>query len=153
MKKLAIGISLLFCLNAMSQSVPKNIESAFKKQYPSAMDAEWTNYSTSYEIVFSEKDVYKTAIFDKAGNWIKTTSQVDAEIVPQPVMKYITNKFGDAAFDSAEFIETKNLNYYNITVIDEEGETSSLTLDATGKIVTVASEIIEDEETEEDDEE
>lgn len=148
MKKLAIGISLLFCLNAMSQSVPKNIESAFKKQYPSAMDAEWTTYSTSYEIVFSEKDVYKTATFDKTGVWIKTTSQVDAESIPQPVMNYVTNKFGDAAFDSAEFIETKTLKYYNITVIDNEGETSYLTLDATGKIVTVANEVLEEEDEE-----
>tara|TARA_B110000503_G_C7154339_1_gene416629 strand:+ start:597 stop:1055 length:459 start_codon:yes stop_codon:yes gene_type:complete len=152
MKKLAIGISLLFCLNAMSQSVPKNIESAFKKQYPSAMDTEWTSYLNSYEIVFSEKDIYKTAILDIAGNWIKTISQVDAENIPQPVMTYVTNKFGDAAFDSAEFIETKTLKYYNITVIDEEGETSYLTLDATGKIVTVANEVLE-EEAEEDDEE
>ena len=151
MKKLALGISLLFCLNAMSQSIPKNIESAFKKQYPSAADAELTTYSTSYEIVFSEKEIYKTAIFNKAGDWVSTTTQIDAEMVPKPVMTYVTNKFGDAAFDSAELIETKDLKYYSITVIDEDGETSYLTLDATGKAVNVENES-NDDETEEEDE-
>jgi len=151
MKKIAIGISLLFCLSAMSQNVPKNIEAAFKKQYPAAADAEWTTYSNSYEIEFSDKEVYKTSIFDKKGTWIKTTSQVEAESVPKPVMAYVTNKFGDASFDSAELIETKGAKYYSIVVIDEEGKTSQLNLNALGKIIDV--EPSNDEEIEEEDEE
>jgi|GEM_PF-5339864 len=152
MKKLVLGISFLFCLSAMSQSIPKNIESAFKKQYPSAMDTEWTSYSNSYVIEFSDKDVYKTTNYDKAGLWLKTTSQIEQESVPKPVMTYVSNKFGDSVFDSAEYVETKSLKYYSISVIDEEGETNYLTLDATGKPVTVTAEISNDDETEDEEE-
>jgi hypothetical protein len=68
-------------------------------------------------------------------------------------MAYVTNKFGDASFDSAELIETKAAKYYSIVVIDEEGETSQLNLNALGKIVDVEPSNDEETEEEEEDEE
>lgn len=153
MKKIVLGFSLLICLNAMSQDVPKNIEVAFKKLYPSAVDTEWITYSKTYVSEFMVKDAYKTASFDKSGNWIQTSTSIEEASLPAAVKTFINNKFGDAAFDSVELIESKSLKYYNIVVMDEEGETSNVALDATGKIVKLVQEIEEDEESEEEDEE
>lgn len=150
MKKIVIGISLLFCLNATGQTVPKTVDAAFKKLYPTATDAEWSTYSNSYVSEFVIKDSYMTASFDKSGVWMKTTSQVEEDALPQAVKTYLTSKYGKDAFDSAEMVETKTLKYYDISVLDEDGETSNITVDATGKIVKVAQEVIEEEEYDEE---
>ena len=152
MKKIVLITSLLFSLSAIGQTVPKSIETAFKKLYPTASDAEWTTYTNSYVSEFVISDTYKAASFDKSGKWIQTSSQVDEESLPQAVKSYVTSKFGKDSFESAEFVETQALKYYSINVINEDGETTNIALDTAGKLVKVTQEQSEEEEYEEDEE-
>ena len=152
MKKIVLITSLFFCLSAIGQTVPKTVEAAFKKLYPTASDAEWTTYSDSYVSEFVVNDSYKAASFDKSGKWIQTSSQVDEESLPQAVKTYVTSKFGEDSFESAEFVETQALKYYSINVVNEDGETTNIALDTVGKLVKVAQEQSEEEEYEEDEE-
>jgi hypothetical protein len=98
----------------------KDVRSEFNKMYPDAFDVEWEWDGTYWEVTFETgsrpNGIEKEAWYDKAGNWIMTSTDMLLSMVPQNITEFLAMNpnYGTASIVDAEveYIETPSGNFY-----------------------------------------
>lgn len=98
----------------------KDVRSEFNKMYPDAFDVEWEWDGTYWEVTFETgsrpNGIEKEVWYDKAGNWIMTSTDMLLSMVPQNITEFLAMNpnYGTASIVDAEveYIETPSGNFY-----------------------------------------
>lgn len=94
----------------------KDMYEVFAEMYPDATDVEWEEEDGYWEVEFEIGGYMECeALFDQNGNWLCTTSEIDACDVPQFVFDALeASEYAEAELDDdeVEYIETPEGCYY-----------------------------------------
>ena len=97
----------------------KDVRSEFSRMYPDAWDVEWDYEGTCWEVSFETgkrpNGIEHTALYDKDGGWIRTSTEILLSAVPENIKSYLAaSEFGSARItdNDAEYIETPSGNFY-----------------------------------------
>ena len=72
---------------SFAQSVPGQVLSNFKKQYPGTEVLEWEAINQKYKAAFFTQDnFYAEAVYSADGQWITTSRQIGENELPQKVL-------------------------------------------------------------------
>lgn len=132
-----IAIALLFAAtSAFSQStLPLEVKTAFKSQFPKAEAVKWKKYKDRYEAHFRFKQQAVSAAYQLDGKWLQTTTQVSAEGLPEVVLKKVFEAHQDGSISSAQKVETSLETNYEIQVENEDVELYLLIIRKDGTIL------------------
>ena len=73
--------------------VPSTIAAAFAQKYPKADDVAWEELDDSFIASFLNGDYYCDAYFNKAGNWLETSTIIDEADLPKAVTASVKGKY------------------------------------------------------------
>lgn len=98
----------------------KAVRSEFKSMYPDAKDVEWDRegmyWSVSFETGSYSNRVDHEALFDTAGNWIYTETDMYMSLVPQSIKGFLeaNPEYGILPLDDkeVEYYQTPSGNFY-----------------------------------------
>ncbi|MCO6476900.1 MAG: PepSY-like domain-containing protein [Phaeodactylibacter sp.] len=90
---LLLAAALTAPVRGQESVVPKNIEAAFAEKYPKADDVSWEELDEVYIASFLDGDYYCDAYFDKAGNWMETSTIIDEADLPEAVVAGVKAKY------------------------------------------------------------
>ncbi len=154
MKKIVFAFifSLATCLSLSAQeSAPEDVAAAFRSKYPKAKNVEWVKTGDSQwqaEFVASDREV--RVVFDEAGTWLGSQTEIDTKKAPEAVQKTVAEKYKGYEIVDVTMVEIYNgevMYKYDLDKGDGEIETM---FHADGRIVTQAQEM-EEADMEEDD--
>lgn len=136
MKKLFITIFLIaVSSSAYSQNMPEEqVPSLVKdKLYADfkATDVTWEMEDNMYEASYLEEQMEKSVIINVEGIVIAVETQIDPANLPQPALNYISEFYQGAQILEAEFIQTKDANFYKAE-INHNGSIIELIFDESG---------------------
>jgi hypothetical protein len=146
MKGLAI-LALVFVQTvAMAQDVPAKVKEACKKKFPAATNVEWVENNGNYEGEFYKNEVGIIGIFDEAGNWLSTRTNIDEKAIPAVVSKAYAVNHKDAYLSNQFKIES-NDNTINYEIVMSDDVASYIFLiDSTGKILKTDKQVFSSDE-------
>ncbi len=90
---LLLAVTFAAPVRGQESVVPANIEAAFAKKYPKADDVSWEELDDSYIASFLNGDYYCDAYFNKAGNWLETSTIIDQADLPEAVAAVVKGKY------------------------------------------------------------
>lgn len=104
--------------------VPKKIATTFKAKYPTVEEVNWTMSDNIYtaEFMIDENDAISN--FEKDGKWIETIIAISEEDLPDAVIAYLEENYGDSEIDFASKIEQPSGTIFSIEkeITKEEDE-------------------------------
>ena len=114
-----------------TSKIPDAVTTAFAKLFPDINVAQWELEKGSYEANFKKHGTKSAAIFDKAGNLIKTEHDIKIATLPAGVHSYIGSNLKGKKIKSASIIElASGVTNYEVNV----GNTDYI-FDGTGKFL------------------
>lgn len=119
----------------------KDVRSEFARMYPDAFDVEWEwdgmNWDVSFETGKRPNGTEKEAWFDKAGNWLRTDTDMMLSAVPQNIKDYLAADptYGTAqiADNEVDFIETPSGSFYRFE-LSVEGRRVEVDVNVNGEV-------------------
>ena len=84
-----------------AQKTPEPVLNSFAKKYPDSEAMEWEYFEGKHTASFFQNDDYIVSIFDVAGNWLQSTTQISEEQLPKKVKKCWKKKYKDVQFVTA----------------------------------------------------
>lgn len=122
---IAASIILMAC-DMYDDGIPsKAIRKEFKAKYPDAKDVEWeregTYWSVSFETGTYSARIDHEALFDGAGKWVMTETDVYIHDVPQSVKDALAAnaEFGSLPLEDreVEYYQTPDGNFYRFDLV------------------------------------
>lgn len=102
-----VGVALHLVLLHTAFAVPKEVEEAFKKQYPNATDVEWEVDSNGYwEAGFVDDDTDYRADFTTDAIWVETETSIEFEDLPDAVKVAIKEQYKDDEISEVEKVDS-----------------------------------------------
>ena len=131
MKRLFLSGALLFQLAALAQSGgQQTAEKALLAKYPKASEVTWETLNNStLQADFFEGDIYKVAVFDKSGQWLKTFVEISEEELPEACMMAVSKKYPTYFLYNIEQVETKEGIHYELAA-EKDDNTYEISLDS-----------------------
>lgn len=104
----------------------KDVYEVFAEMYPDATDVEWEDEDGYLEVEFELPDGTECkALFDQNGNWLCTTTEIEACDIPQFVFDALAaSEYAEAELedDEADYVETPEGYYYVLELELDEYE-------------------------------
>lgn len=162
LKTLLPALLLFFGLSACgnAQQVPQAVQEAFHKKFPNASQVEWGKENPAeYEAEFVQHGTRMSANFTADGSWKETETVIDRADLPEAVLATLSSDFADADVREAARIENAEGTLYEVEVgssasmeeenegyEEEEGDSTDLIFDASGKLIKKVSGSSEEED-------
>jgi hypothetical protein len=113
MKKIIIiAIATCVALSGHSQKVnekevPVAIKNAFTKAFPGVTNVKWSKENANeFEVEFKVGKIEKSAVFDNAGTWINTETEIEENELPAAVQSSIEKEYPGFKIQEAEILDT-----------------------------------------------
>jgi hypothetical protein len=142
MKKLMtllVCISFVICANAQKpkEEIPAAAKAAFDAKYPTAQKVKWSvEKPGEFEAEFTINKVESSALFDVAGKFIESETEIEEAELPQAVKATISKDFAGYKLDEIE----KATDAKGITTYEMEATKGKVKLeisfDANGKLLS-----------------
>jgi hypothetical protein len=111
MKKAKCLVALLFVFSIafaqQSVTVPKEVESAFKKDYPH-LKGKWEMEENNYEVNFTANGKKMSAIYTPDGSKLESEVSINASELPAATIAYINTKYPKGKIQEASMITKAN---------------------------------------------
>ncbi len=125
MKKIVLFIIYLFSFTAITNAqkaapmaIPDNINIAFSRDFPSALDTRWMIERDNYWVMFDENGITRAVKYDKKGNWIQQEEKIEIADLPIEVTSSIKDNFSGYDTYEAERVELPNTEVrYNVDLM------------------------------------
>ncbi len=157
MKKIVFAVVFAFISSfalSAQESAPEEVVTAFKAKYPKAKKVEWVKTGDSQwqaEFEMSEREV--EVVFDEAGTWLGTSTEVDIKKAPEAVRKAVTEKYKNYTVTEVNMVEIANGEVmYKFELDNGDGEIETM-FHSDGRIVTQGNDMEEAEDMDEESEE
>lgn len=123
---------------AQLRKIPAEVTDAFKKQYPSASGASWSDKLSNFQVDFTMNNGVYLAKYDSKGGWKTTEQTIAAAQLPAPVKDgFDKSIYANKDWEAREYtIITMpgNVLKYRILVRKNAIEKKYLYFDANGKM-------------------
>jgi hypothetical protein len=107
MKKTKCLLALLFVFSIafaqQSITVPKEVQSAFKKDYPGAK-GKWENEESNYEVSFTHKEKKMSALYSADGSKLESEVDINISELPAAATAYIHNTYPKGKTQEASIV-------------------------------------------------
>ena len=127
MKKLLIStFAFLFVVACFGQKVdikdvPSVVVEQFKKQYPSIEGAKWEKEKANFEVSFTHGGKHRSISYSADGNLLETEVAIDASEIPEKIMVYVRQQFGNKKVKEVSKITKANGNVtYEVEIAGKE---------------------------------
>jgi uncharacterized membrane protein YkoI len=120
--------------------VPKAVIETFEKAHPNATSVEFEEETfegkAAYEVEYEENDKEYEFLYSPDGSLVQREEEIDAKMLPEPIVQAITKAYPKAAIKEAEKMMKPDgtLTAYEVE-IEEAGKEIELELDLGGKIL------------------
>lgn len=122
--------------NAYNFSVPDAVEKSFQQKYPDAEDVNWSESDDHYVATFYDDEGYtKQASFDENGVWLKTTTDLDEDGLPENISEYIMSNYGEVDYFNQIIFSEKPDGHQYLVAFEIGTETVNLTFDGNGSLL------------------
>jgi len=98
--------SICFSQKLMTDKIPANINQAFAKEFPKAMEPNWRMDKDTYQVMFMLSGTKHAAKFDKTGQWIDKEERINLSNLPKELTESIAKNFSGYKAYEAEKVET-----------------------------------------------
>ncbi|MEJ0029100.1 MAG: PepSY-like domain-containing protein, partial [Bacteroidota bacterium] len=133
---IAIGFALVgYSQKVKDSDVPAAVRDAFGKAFPKATGVKWSKEGANeFESEFKVGKEEKSAVFDNAGVWLNTETEIETSDLPTAVQSSIKKQYPDYKIEEAEVLETPDgVKLYEVEV--KKGSTKhEVVLSADGTI-------------------
>ena len=142
MKKL---LTVLFCMilvvathaQKSKEETPAAAKSAFAAKYPTAQKVKWSvEKPGEFEVEFTLNKVESSALFDAAGKFLESETEINKSELPQTAQTILAKDFAGYKLDELE----KSTDAKGVTTYEMEAKKGKLELelcfDAEGKLVS-----------------
>lgn len=103
----AFFICNIFTTTNAQTKVPKVVNDAFTKKFPTATNVKWEKESkTEFEANFTENKTKKSVNYSEKGDWLETESAITFEQLPAKVQKSFIDATKNAKVKAVAKIET-----------------------------------------------
>lgn len=143
---LASGLVFMAC--GQNPTPPKEVQTAFSKQFKEVQNPKWEQEDNEWEAEFKVNGTEMSASFDNSGNWLETETEVKKKDVPADIFKAVNLKFEGWEMEEVERIEKPNFKGYEIAL--EKGETETEILVTDSGEITIKKVKVEDDEEDND---
>jgi Fe-S cluster assembly scaffold protein SufB len=147
MLKLSVVFSLLMGFSNLiwaqeqeikKSEVPEAVLETFKQKFPDQKPKGWIKDSNIYQIAFQNNEKWIEVTFQEDGKWLHTKSNTVYANMPEDIKNtFDKSKYADWEIHQCfevESSESKN-NFYEIQLIDVEGELFVLLLNSKGEFI------------------
>ena len=129
-----ITVFLIF-FSCEDASVPRDVQIKFLELEPSAHKIEWTIDNEIYQVDYLVKSKKTTSYFDKNGNWLETESEIEAEELPEAILKTLKTKLSEYSIIDIELVKTKENQVLYEVDLKKDNKLYDILFDETGKIL------------------
>ncbi len=112
---------ILVSISLMMQ-VPRKVQNAFDRRYPSVKYALWSIEDDEYHLSFEHFGQEKIAIFRYNGDWLKTLVIIEPSKLMFCIRDFIKHEYKDARIGTAYYVVTPTLCEYHVYLERGEGE-------------------------------
>jgi len=122
MKKLIILACLFATLSVAASNPPEVTEKvlkAFNETFMKATDVVWHETQNYYEASFKQSEVISRAIYDAAGNLLRTTRYYSQENLPINILTKIQKRYAGKSVYGVTELSAEDEVSYHITLQDE----------------------------------
>lgn len=134
-------VMTLICHTATAQKisadkVPTAAVNAFKTKFPGASNPSWEiEKKDVYEVNFVIDKQKRSAQFDKAGEWVRTETEIEVSQLPKAVTESFNKTYPGYKIKEAEKVSTPSYNEaYELEIVKGTEKTEVLLL-PDGKII------------------
>ena len=137
MKKLILFLAIVVCCiqaqaqKMMAKNVPAAVTAAFSKSYPSIKDVDWSKDGNNYEAEYDENKIDMSVTYSASGKLIETEMEIDASMLPAPVMDYVKKNYKEDEVKEASKITAAN----GTVTYEAEVKGMDLIFDSKGKFI------------------
>lgn len=128
---------LTFAQKISADNVPAAVTAAFKAKFSIAEKTSWEIDYDNYEAEFKVGKSNFSAIFDKDGKWLKTTTYTKPSELPKVIKDSLSKVFGEHSgykIEEAAKVETASAVTYEMEI--EKGEVSyNIVLSEKGEMI------------------
>ena len=121
------------------ENVPAEARTSFEKAYPKATikacAKELKNGRTAYEIISTQGNIGRDALFDEDGKLIVVEEAIAFGELPEPVQQAVSKRFPGGAIELAEKVMRDATVTYEVH-LNHGGESVVLVFDPSGKDIT-----------------
>ncbi|MGZ3940326.1 MAG: hypothetical protein ACXVBK_16255 [Flavisolibacter sp.] len=100
-------------------TVSNNLEKKFRKQFPSAADAQWYETSTGFVVHFSDVEIKNIVFLDKKGNTVGQLSYCSEKDLPANVRQQVRSNYYDYSITFVKELTVGKAKAYLVTVEDK----------------------------------
>lgn len=110
-KQIAIVTGLLLTLAVQAQKikdadVPASVKTAFSTKFPNTKVLEWEKEGANYEAEFKTGKAESSAVFDAAGTFLESETEISPASLPKAVSDYVTKNMPGKKIKEASKITT-----------------------------------------------
>lgn len=95
-------------------TVSATLQAAFSAKYPGVTVTEWEMERGLYKAEFWRDGMEAEAWFQADGTWVKTETDYNPALLPQPVTDYVAANYAGYRIDDADWVETPTYNYFDL---------------------------------------
>ena len=131
----------LFCqvANAQLRKIPAEATDAFRKQYPSATGASWSDKLTSFQVDFTLNNGVYMSKYDNKWEWVTTEQTITAAQLPTAVKDgFDKSLYASKDWEIKEYVivtQPGNVTKYRILVRKNAIDKKYLYFDGQGKML------------------
>ncbi len=127
--------------------VPSAVKKAVMMKYPKASGVQWEKQQANYEAQFMLGNNWTTAAFNAAGQWLQTSSFLEATALPASITASINKEVPGAEILSATSVDKAKGGKIFMVQAATEIDTYDFTYNADGSMVSKTKVVYEDDES------
>src|ERR1700741_3095900 len=117
-------------------AVPEAVKQSFAAKHPGMKATQWELDNGKYEVDFYKEKIKYIAVFEPAGKWLITGTELKKEDVPKNIMNHImTGEYKDWKFNQARVVETADVPKEIIVEVEKGLDDTMLYYDADGSFL------------------
>jgi len=137
---LLVALLTAFSLNAVAQkaenvkkvAIPKVVEQAFKKDFPTVKKVSWSVEVKDFEAEFNLDGIATSANYDKKGTLLELEKSIKTEQLPTAALNFIKKNYSTYKISEAAKITKENEVVTFEAEITKSGKSFDLIFDAKG---------------------
>lgn len=151
MKKLILSLFLISSFSILcaqktenvikEKDVPEAVKKSFEAKHPGMKALQWELDAGKYEVDFMKEKTKYIAVFDPAGKWLITGTELKQADVPKKIMDHaLSGEYSTWKFNQARLVETPEIAKEYIVEVEKGDDDTMLYYDADGNFLRAKKE-------------
>lgn len=102
------------------EEISPRAATAFKKTFPGASNVKWHEKGDRYEVFFKMQQVSVLAVYDEAGNLLKTRRTYSGQFLAPAILLKVQKKHASKIITGVVEVTTNDVAVYEITLKDKK---------------------------------